>query len=176
MTTDQQAEFDRLRGYLNSQGERNSHAAIWPRAVKARMQLIDSLEKVTDEQAAWSPSAEDWSIKEVALHILNGSRNARRIVQALSQGNSVDTSGIEPPRKTTDATVAELYEQLRDDGIEWTVAISQLPQTPPLEPTAPHPIFGDLHARAWHLFERVHDLDHANQIESVKQTDGYPAA
>ena len=176
MTTDQQAEFARLQSYLNGQGEQNSHAQIWPRAVKARMQLLDSLEKVTDDQAAWAPSAEDWSIKEVALHILNGSRSTRRIVQALSQGETADSSGIEPARKTTDASIIELYDQLRDDGIDWAVAISQLPQTPPLEPTANHSMFGDLHARAWHLFERVHDLDHMNQIEAVKQAAGYPSA
>lgn len=175
MTTDQQAEFARLQGYLNGQGERNSHSEIWPRAVKARMELLDCLAKVTDEQAAWAPSAEDWSIKEVALHILNSSRSVRRIVQALSTGETADSSGIEPPRKTTDASVVELSDQLRDDGIEWTVAISALPQTPPLEPTANHSMFGDLHARAWHLFQRVHDLDHMNQIEAVKQADGYPA-
>ena len=37
-------------------------------------------------------------------------------------------------------------------------------------------MFGDLHARAWHLFQRVHDLDHMNQIAAVKQDDGYPGA
>ncbi len=176
VTSDQQAEFDRLNSYLNGQGERNSHSEIWPRAVKARMELLDCLAKVSEEQAAWSPSAEDWSIKEVALHILNSSRSVRRIVQALSAGETADSSNIDPPRKTTDAPVAQLAEQLRDDGIEWTVAIAALPQTPPLEPRANHSMFGDLHARAWHLFQRVHDLDHMNQIEAVKQAEGYPAA
>jgi uncharacterized damage-inducible protein DinB len=176
MTSDQQTEFDRIRGYLNSQGERSSHSEIWPRAIKARMQLLDSLEKVNDEQASWAPSDENWSIKEVALHILNSSRSVRQIVHSLSEGKDADSSGIEPPRKTTDAPVAELYDELRDDGIEWTVAITALPQMPPLEPTANHSMFGDLHARAWHLFQRVHDLDHMNQIEAVKQAEGYPAA
>jgi len=176
VTTDQQAEFARLQSYLNGQGEQNSHSEIWPRAVKARMELLDCLAKVTDQQAAWAPSDDDWSIKEVALHILNSSRSVRRIVQALSAGETADSSGIEPPRKTTDAPVAELIDELRDDGIEWAVAISALPQTPPLEPTANHSMFGDLHARAWHLFQRVHDLDHMNQIEAVKQAERYPSA
>ncbi len=176
MTTDQQGEFERIQGYLNSQGERNSHPEIWPRAIKARMELLDNLNRVSEEQAAWAPSEDDWSIKEVALHILNGSRNVRRLVAALSVGTTAEVSGIEPPRKTTDATVTELIEQLRDDGIEWTVTISGLPERPALEPTAEHGMFGDLHARAWHLFQRVHDLDHMNQIAAVKQHDGYPGA
>ena len=80
MTTDQQAEFGRLQSYLNTQGERNSHTELWPRVVKARMELLDCLAKVTEEQAAWAPTDDDWSIKEVALHILNSSRSVRRIV------------------------------------------------------------------------------------------------
>ena len=176
MTTDRQAEFDRIRSYLNTQGERSAHTELWPRVVKARMELLDSLEKVSEAQASWSPSPEDWSIKEIAVHLLNSSRSVCQIVQALSEGHPADSSGIEPPRETTDTPISELYNQIREDGIEWTITAAALPQTPAVEPTAHHSMFGDLHARAWHLFQRVHDLDHKNQIEAVKQAEGYPAA
>lgn len=176
MTTDQQAEFARIQGYLNSQGERHSHTGLWPRVVKARLQLLDSLEQVSEEQASWAPAAEDWSIKEVAVHLLNSSRSVCLIVQSLSEGRDADSSGIEPPREGSETPIAELYNQIRDDGIEWTITTAALPQMPPLEPTANHSMFGDLHARAWHLFQRVHDLDHMNQIEAVKQAEGYPSA
>jgi uncharacterized damage-inducible protein DinB len=175
-TPEQQAEFDRMHGYYVSQGERYTFSELWPRAVKARLELIDSLEGVTDAEAAWSPSPDDWSIKEVALHILNGSRSARRVVQALSAGDTADSSNIDPPRKTTDASMDELRTQLHEDAIEWSAATRDLPPTPPLEPTAPHSMFGDLHARAWYLFQRTHDLDHRNQIEAVKAAEGYPAS
>jgi hypothetical protein len=36
--------------------------------------------------------------------------------------------------------------------------------------------FGPLHCKAWYLFQRVHDIDHANQINAVKEAPGYPAA
>ena len=39
---------------------------------------------------------------------------------------------------------------------------------------SPHPFFGDLHARAWYLFQRVHDQDHAQQVLTNKTIDGYP--
>lgn len=174
MTTEQQAEFDRMHQYYVSQGERYSFAEIWPRAVRARLDLLDALEGVTDEHAAWAPAAGEWSIKEVAVHILNSSRNTRRLVQALSRGESGDSSGVETPRETTSTPIDSLRTQLRDDGIEWTAAIQALPPRPALEPTAPHSMFGELHARAWYLFQRTHDLDHRGQIEAVKTASGYP--
>ena len=37
-------------------------------------------------------------------------------------------------------------------------------------------VFGELHARAWFLFQRTHDLDHVGQIEAIKAADGFPGA
>src|SRR5690606_29477834 len=159
-----------------AQGEKYSFAELWPRATAARLDLLASLEGVTDEAAEWSPAPEEWSIKETTLHILKNSRSARRLVRALSAGETGDTSGIEPPRETTDAPIQELRPQLRDDGIEWSATILELPPRPPTSPTARHSMFGELHARAWYLFQRTHDQDHRGQIEQVKAAHGYPGA
>lgn len=174
MASDQQAEFDRMHGYYVSQGERYTFSELWPRAAKARLELLDALERVDDAEAEWSASAEDWSIKEVAHHILNSSRNTRRLVRALSAGETGDSSSIDPPRQTTAASMDTLRTELREDGIDWAAVTQELPPTPPLEPTAPHSMFGELHARAWYLFQRTHDLDHKGQIEEVKAAPGYP--
>lgn len=170
-----QAEYDRMHQYYEAQGEKYSFKELWPRAMKARLELLDALESVGDVEAEWSPAPEEWSIKEVALHILNNSRSTRRVVRALSSGQSTDTAGIEPPRQTTSATVDELRTELRDDGIEWSAVILDLPERPALTPTARHSMFGDLHARAWYLFQRTHDLDHQNQIDKVKAAPGFPS-
>ncbi|MQA00839.1 MAG: hypothetical protein GEU80_16205 [Dehalococcoidia bacterium] len=173
-SAEQQAEWDRMHGYYMAQGEKYSFGELWPRVMKARLDLLDALEGIGDSEAGWSASAETWSIKEVALHILKNSRGTRRLVQALAAGDTADTSGIEPPRQTTDASMDELRAQLRDDGIEWSAVTLALPPAPPLTPTARHSMFGDLHARAWYLFQRTHDLDHRGQIEQVKSAPGYP--
>lgn len=170
----QQAEYDRMRGYYLAQSAKYSFKELWPRAMKVRLELLDVLEDVTDAQAEWSPSSQEWSIKEVALHILKNSRGTRRLVRALSAGERGDTSGIEPPREATAASIEDLRVQLRDDGIEWSAVILDLPPTPPPTPTAPHSMFGELPARAWYLFQRTHDLDHRGQIEQVKAAPGYP--
>ena len=176
MSDQPQTEAERMLQYYNSQGERNTFREIWPRTVEARVNLLECLRKVSDEEGDWAPTADDWSVKQVAHHILNSSRSVRRVVKALAAGETGDSSNIEPPRETTDASVGELIEQLRDDGIEWTGVIAELPPAPPLQPTSPHQMFGELHARAWFLFQRTHDLDHVGQINAIKAMAGYPGA
>jgi hypothetical protein len=177
-TDARQAEFERVRGYLWSQGEKYDFAELWRRMIAARLELLDALDGVTDEQAGFKPSPDDWSIREVAQHILKSSRGTRGLVERLAAGESPrqgDDRVFETPREATDAPIASLRDELLHDGIAWCVATEQLPPRPPLEPTAPHMMFGELHARAWYLFERVHDVDHANQIKAVKGAEGYPA-
>ncbi len=169
----QAAEYERMRSYYLTQGGKQSLKEMWPRAMKARLELLDALEGVSDAEADWSPAPEEWSIKEVALHILKNSRSTRALVQALAAGKPGDTAGIEPPRESTATPIKELQTQLRDDGIEWSAAILALPPTPPLTPTARHSMFGELHTRAWYLFQRTHDLDHQGQIQKVKAAPGY---
>ncbi|MDP6511721.1 MAG: hypothetical protein QF878_00830, partial [SAR202 cluster bacterium] len=67
MTT-QSNETDRVRQYLRAQGERHPFRELWVRAVKARLQLLDSLDGVTDEQAAFKINDDEWSILEVLKH------------------------------------------------------------------------------------------------------------
>lgn len=176
VSAEQQAEFDRMHGYYTSQGERYSFLQLWPRITQARLELLAALEGVSDEQADWSPAPEEWSIKEVALHVLKNSAACRRLVQRLATAEQGDASGIEPPREATAESIEALRAQLREDGARWAAAVLELPPEPPLTPTAPHTMFGELHARGWYLFQRTHDQDHRGQIEQVKAATGYPAA
>jgi hypothetical protein len=64
MTSDQQAEFARMRQYYQSQGERYSFAELWPRVSKARLELLDAFDGVTEDHANWAPGDGNWSIKE----------------------------------------------------------------------------------------------------------------
>ncbi|MCH8109771.1 MAG: DinB family protein [Chloroflexi bacterium] len=173
---EQTPENDRVRGYLMSQGERYDYFEIWPRWVKARLQVLDSLQGVSDEQARIRPADGEWSINEVALHVLNGSRGVARLVELLAEGQPASSDRIDPPHEETNLTVGELHSQLLRDTIKWSALTERLPESPSFEATALHPFFGELHSRAWYLFQRIHDLDHYRQIEAIKNTHGYPSS
>ena len=51
---------------------------------------------------------------------------------------------------------------------------TRVPAEPNMIETTPHSFFGELTSKAWFLFLRVHDTDHLNQINAVKEMDGYP--
>ena len=67
-----------------------------------------------------------------------------------------------------------LYRDLLRDSVAFSGIATRFPDDVSLEPTAPHPFFGPLHCRAWFLFQRVHDQDHARHVGSIKQAAGYP--
>ena len=173
MTT-QAEEFRRIHSYLQAQGERYTFSELWARQIRARITVMDAVEGVTQEQAEFRPDPDEWSIAEVLHHLLTSSERVAETVDALSRGESINPGRIDPPREETSQTIGELTEKLREDSIAWTVLTQKLPASPPTEPTAPHSMFGELHARAWYLFQRVHDLDHAGQITKNKQSPGYP--
>src|SRR6266851_1287860 len=81
-------EFARARSYLLTQGEKYDYVEMWPRVVSTRLQLLEALDGVGDAQAAFKPSPDDWSIREVALHVLNGSRSVQQVVEALAAGRA----------------------------------------------------------------------------------------
>ena len=170
----QAEEFRRIHSYLQAQGERYTFSELWSRLIRARITVMDAVEGVTQEQAEFRPDPDEWSISEVLHHVLTSSGRVATTVDALSHGESINPGRIDPPREETTDTIGELTTRLREDSIAWSALTHRLPASPPTEPTAPHPMFGELHARAWYLFQRVHDLDHAGQITKNKQAEGYP--
>ena len=169
-------EVERVLSYLTSQGERYTFAEIWVRFAKARLELIDSVSEVDQGQADFRPDAGEWSISEVLNHVVTSSGTVSEIVDALSRGVTPTPGRIDPPREETSLDINELRERLTLDSLRWSALVERLPPAPSTVLTAPHPFFGELHARAWLLFQRIHDIDHAGQVEKNKQARGYPGA
>ena len=161
-------EGERVRSYLISQGERYTFAEVWVRFAKARIALIDSVAGVDQELADFRPDAGEWSISEVLNHLVTSSGRVSEIVDALSRGATPSLGRIDPPREDTSLVIDELRERLMLDSLRWSALVERLTPVASTDLTAPHPFFGELHARVWLLFQRVHDMDHAGQVEKNK--------
>lgn len=173
-------ERQRVSSYLLGQGEKRAWLELWPRIVGARLEFLDSISRVTPEQAAFKPAADDWSIAEVALHVLDGSRRTAELIRALAHGEEPDETpqeigAVDPARREVDSGWNELHRELLGESVEFSRVIEGLPEPPAFTPTREHPFFGPLHSRAWYVFQRVHDLDHMRQVSAIKELDGYPA-
>ena len=173
-------EIARVSSYMLAQGEKHTWTALWPRVVQGRLDFLAAIDRVSAEQAAWKPNPDDWSIEEVAQHVLDGSKRVANLIVNLSQGREASLSpqeigAVDPAQRPADAAWPQLVDALIDDSRAFANLIEGLPEPPAWQPRAAHPFFGELHGRAWYLFQRVHDIDHANQVKAIKAADGYPA-
>ena len=173
-TSDEEAQ--RVRSYLMAQGEKYSFMEMWPRLVGARLQVIAAVDGISQEQADFTVDADEWSVAEVLHHVLTSSARVAEAVESMANGNEASQSVIDPPRESSELGIGALQERLIQDALAWCALTERLPAKPNLDVTAPHPFFGELHAGAFYLFQRVHDLDHVGQINKNKSAPGYPEA
>lgn len=172
-------EVQRVSSYMLGQAEKYSWLELWPRVVAGRIEFLDSIARVTPEQAAWKPAGDDWSIAEVAQHVLDGSRRTYELVEALSQGREPNTEAqaigaVDPEKRDAQLEWGDLRNALVEDSITFASVTRNVPEPPNLERLVAHPFFGPLHGRAWFIFQRVHDQDHARQVAAIQESDGYP--
>ncbi len=158
---------------------------LWPEVVSARTELLDAIARITEEQAAWKPSADEWSIAETIRHQLPSSTGVITIIRALTEGHdpAEDTPYDDPGDVTAhevapafDGSFADLRAAFVQDSIAFAALPAALPPDPDLERTFPHMYFGPLTARAWFAFQRIHDRAHLHQVQEIVAADGFPTA
>jgi len=138
-------------------------------------------EGVTEHQARFRPPAgtgptgeDEWSITDVLAHIIDSTATVNREIARLVEGtppSPVTGIGVTPG---DDRPIEEIRRSLAGLWDETARLVASLPEDASLEPTRAHPWFGPLNFREWIAFQRLHALDHVQQIEKVKAAPGYP--
>ncbi|MCH7812267.1 MAG: DinB family protein [Chloroflexi bacterium] len=176
MTTDQgqqQEVAERVRSYIQHQASKGPDG-IRNAVQKGHDQLTGLLEGLSDEQAEFKPAPEEWCVLEVLRHVAGSKRGVARRCATMSRGEA--SSNFEPDEEAPAfASLGEAREAL-DDGHQALLAvIATLTPETSLEARYDHPFFGPLNSPEWAAFQRVHDGDHAQQIEQIKSATGFPA-
>ena len=164
---------ERVLSYIAHQSEKQPEG-IAGVVEQGHDQLVGLLEGLSDEQAAFKASAEDWSVLEVLRHVVGSKRGVARRCSVLARGEA--SASFEPADEVGSfASLSEARAAL-DAGHRELLASVRAP-TPDanVDVTFDHPFFGPLNCREWAVFQRVHDDDHAGQIEKIKAADGFPA-
>lgn len=167
-------EEQRVREYLISQGEKYPFKELWVRAIAARLELIKEVSDVNQGQADFSFDKDEWSISEILEHVISSTSRVTDLISDLTTGAIGDSSDIDPPRQLSDSNIDELRQRILEGAFKWTAMTDNLPDNPNMENNSNHGFFGDLHAGGWYMFQRVHDLDHLNQIRKNKSHADYP--
>jgi uncharacterized damage-inducible protein DinB len=161
-------EQKRIRGYLEAQGAKLSPGAIVEKVREAMGRLRAAAVAVPPARFAEAPATGEWSANEVMAHVVEAGRHfGEGILRALD--------GL-PPGERRHA--AERPAAPRHSAAEWLAMLDQerealfgraLRADPTARPeqSISHGFFGMLNWRETLLFIRVHDLDHAGQLEKI---------
>ncbi len=164
---------ERVLSYIARQSEKQPEG-IAGVVEQGHDQLVALLEGLSDEQAAFKASADDWSVLEVLRHVVGGKRGVARRCSVLARGEA--SASFEPADEVgVFASLSEARAALDAGHQELLSSVRALTPDANVDVTFDHTFFGPLNCREWAVFQRVHDGDHAGQIEKIKAADGFPA-
>jgi hypothetical protein len=157
-------EQKRIRSYLQAQGAKLSPADVIEKVRAAMADLRRAAAAVPVARFEDRPAPEEWSGNEVMAHVVDAGRHfGDQIVAVLDGAEPVRREREEGRRRTVDAWF-DLLEQDREALFERVRA-----GDPAGRPgaTIQHGMFGPLTWRETLLFMRLHDLDHAGQLQKI---------
>jgi hypothetical protein len=163
-------EQERIHSYLQAQAAKLSIAQLVERIGNDLAQVDAALQAVPPGRFDERPANADWSANEIAAHLV---RTSRSVANGIS---SVLDSGAQPERVAdamegtgTTKDAPAWYSELRDDRQQLFDRVQQATGDEHLDITWEHPMFGQLNWREWLLFTRLHDLDHARQLQQTAE-------
>jgi len=161
-------EAKRIRSYLQAQGAKLPPAALVDRVQAAMDDLRLALDAVPADRMAERPAPDDWSADEVMAHVLDsGAHFATSITRAIDGEAGLALRERTGSGAAPHHTAAEWSARLRAERQPLFDRVLRADPGAHLEPVIEHPFFGMLNWREAVLFLRIHDLDHARQIQAV---------
>ncbi len=163
----------KIGDYLRREGAAKDGLELWPRLAEAEVRMAAALDGVDERDTALRLAGGGWSIGELAFHVVEGKRGALAIAEALLAGDR-PTAFVSPDPEWQPAPkpVAELRREYLALSTEFAALAPRLTAGTVVDAVYGHPFFGELHARAWFAFQRIHDLDHVAQIEAIRAQEG----
>jgi len=149
---------------------------------KGHDQIMGIAAGLTASQATFKPAPDEWSVLDCFQHVVAAKKGTARLAATLARGEQppgIGGEGEETRRQdgvtgTRYATLDEARAAAQAAHEELLAFLDTAASTANLEATYPHFLFGDLNCLQWAAFQRVHDGDHAGQIERIIAAPGYP--
>ena len=158
-------EQRRIRSYLQAQAAKLSPGDVVDKVRAAMADLHRAAHGVPADRFDERPAADEWSGDEVMAHVVDAGRHFGDQIIAILDGRPPE------PRERSAAgqhhTADEWAAMLaRDREALFARALAADPRRA-LDATIEHGMFGPLNWREILLFMRLHDLDHAGQMQKI---------
>ncbi len=158
----------RIRGYLQSQAAKLGLAELVAKVRADQEQVRLAADSVPAARFTERPAAGEWSANEVMAHVVDGAVRVSAAIRSV-----LDSGALPPPledvirRDVPSHSAGEWWAQLVAAREELWARLATATGDERLDITWPHMFFGPLNWREWLLFLRIHDLDHARQMQAI---------
>lgn len=162
-------EAERIRGYLQAQAAKLSVSELADKVQADMEQLRVAAVSVPATRFALRPAAGDWSANEVMSHVVEGGRAVGRGIEGvLDTGKKPGPAFVDRMEEAkVERSAGEWWTEFLEDREALFGRVRKATGDEYLDVTWLHPMFGELNWREWLLFLRIHDLDHARQIQAL---------
>jgi hypothetical protein len=162
----QVTDLERITSYLHAQAAKLSVPELVEKVRNDARLLREALTSVPDDRFTLRPSPDEWSPNEVAAHIVTTSDLFARAIEDIVDGREPSSTPLDVMTGGVETRTGEQWWEVHEANRERLFA-SVLATDPGahLDKSIYHPMFGNLNWRETLLFLRVHDLDHARQIQ-----------
>jgi hypothetical protein len=173
--------------------------ALWSELESVRAEILAEAEGLSQRQADWKPSEQDWSVGEVVHHLILAEVATGKLTTKLTReaeasgavrGFPAELAAFKPfpasPPGAADAPevvwpergkpLAELLATMRATRERSRQSIEKLGSVDPRPLVFKHFRFGDLDLSQWWQLQAHHDGIHLAQIREVKRAPGFPRA
>jgi hypothetical protein len=162
-----------------------------------RAEVLREADSLSQAQADWRPSANDWSVGEILHHLTLAEINTGKLTSKLLKetGDTTtpypsDLAGFAPlppwpagPREAPPVVrpekghpIAQLLHDMRTARERTRQSLERLASVDPRGFTWRHFAFGELDLGQWWMLQARHDRDHLQQLRRIKTTPGFPRA
>jgi hypothetical protein len=161
-------EQARIRSYLVAQGAKLTPEAIVGKVREAMADLRAAAAAVPATRFSERPAPEEWSGNEVMAHVVAADGyfggGIQRVLRGQAPAPRPAGRGVEgAPVLAAEAWYRTLSEQRE---ALFAAVLAADPAAAP-DQRIEHPMFGPLTWRETLLFTRLHDLDHAGQLQKI---------
>src|SRR5215470_565667 len=163
-------EQRRIQSYLQAQGAKLSPADIIRKVRVAMDEVRAALFSVKVEQLNRRPEGDEWSANEVMAHVVSAGAHFGNGIMRVLDGVAPAPAVADRIEGGVPVRSAETWWDLlvRDREALFTRVLQADPDEH-CDRVIAHPMFGALNWREALLFLRLHDLDHAGQLQKIAE-------
>jgi hypothetical protein len=145
---------------------------------------MDALDGMSEAQAAYKPAPDEWSVLELMAHVVSTKQVMGVLTAAMAKGELPPGFGAQTETQASqDGFIVSKFETLaaaraaaEEAHASMVVFARGIDGAVNTEMEFKHYIFGAFNCREWVVFQRIHDDNHAPQVDQIKASRGFPAA